>query len=211
MGADAESSESDTSQTSESDDERRNAPPAGGRTGGRGTTIAPREYAAYYFYSRGLKWDSLLLHGPLLQELIVDEWVKIETHRVNYFASPQMQKKLRAELYKGVADALNRQDVEGGNPGVTPIIGRKVLPSGFTGGPRHMQQLYQVCALDPDRVLLQQLRNVELKPFVRLEPQRTGRDGHRPQVRQARPVHHHDLQLKLARDRRVFASRAGAK
>jgi hypothetical protein len=49
------------------------------------------------------------------------------------------QTKLRADLYKGAVDAINA-----GDSSIGEHIGKRfILPSSFTGGPRHMQQLYQ--------------------------------------------------------------------
>ena len=49
------------------------------------------------------------------------------------------QSNLRADLYKGATDALLKDDTSTSNS-----IGKKyILPSSFTGGTRHMQQLYQ--------------------------------------------------------------------
>ena len=49
------------------------------------------------------------------------------------------QSTLRSELYKGATDALSKDDTATANS-----IGKKfILSSSFTGGTRHMQQLYQ--------------------------------------------------------------------
>jgi hypothetical protein len=47
------------------------------------------------------------------------------------------QKKIRAELYQGLQDALFRGE------GPARVGLRIVLPSSIVGSPRHMQQLYQ--------------------------------------------------------------------
>lgn len=48
------------------------------------------------------------------------------------------QKNLRTDLYKSVTDALNNDDLTAKDIGQSTI-----LPSSFTGGPRHMMQLFQ--------------------------------------------------------------------
>ncbi len=49
------------------------------------------------------------------------------------------QKKLRADLYKGVHDAVNSIDFKGAS-----FVGKTIiLPSSFTGCPRQMKALYQ--------------------------------------------------------------------
>jgi hypothetical protein len=79
---------------------------------------------------------SLLMGGRLLLQFLVDCWVAIEDNRLHYVQSNQNQ--LRAELYQGAVDAIQQQDLE-----VNQIGRRIVLPSSFTGGPRHMAQQYQ--------------------------------------------------------------------
>ena len=49
------------------------------------------------------------------------------------------QRKVRVELYQGLADAIQNSDeiVDGSH------IGKVILPSSFTGGARYQHQLYQ--------------------------------------------------------------------
>ncbi|KAG2217964.1 hypothetical protein INT45_001398 [Circinella minor] len=74
--------------------------------------------------------------GKLFQQYITDMYAKVESERLNYIRSNQ--DKLRSDLYKSVADAVNLSDNDMANVGK-----RVILPSSFIGGPRHMQQLYQ--------------------------------------------------------------------
>ncbi|SAL99778.1 hypothetical protein, partial, partial [Absidia glauca] len=80
--------------------------------------------------------DCLLLwYGRLLQQYMVDMYVKIEKQRLRY----QMyhQKELRSDLYNNIADAA----VSGADN--MDNQGRKIiLSSSFIGGKRHMRQLY---------------------------------------------------------------------
>jgi hypothetical protein len=63
-------------------------------------------------------------------------WCKAELRAMDFIRFNQS--KLRAELYHGVVDAIDRGDYQGDQ------IGRKViLPSSVTGSPRQMQQCYQ--------------------------------------------------------------------
>jgi hypothetical protein len=57
--------------------------------------------------------------------------------RLNYFR--HNQKKMRADKYQNIRDRILSDDCDGPS-----AIGKKViLPSSFTGGPRHMEQLFQ--------------------------------------------------------------------
>ena len=72
----------------------------------------------------------------LMQQYIVDMYVKVETERLKFLRLNQ--KTLRAENYSDLTDALYRDDAKPAN------IGQKViLPSSFTGGPQYMHQRIQ--------------------------------------------------------------------
>ena len=76
--------------------------------------------------------------GRLFQQYIVDMYTKIEFDRLQYIRHNQT--RLHAELYQGLADAIQTADenIDGLQ------IGKKViLPSSFTAGPRYQHQLYQ--------------------------------------------------------------------
>jgi len=66
----------------------------------------------------------------------VDAYAVIEQNRLKYLRLNQ--KKLRADLYQGLQDAI----VAGDN-NVAPIEQKIILPSSFTLGPCHMVQNYQ--------------------------------------------------------------------
>ena len=78
----------------------------------------------------------LLLAGMLLQEYIVDAYLKVESGRLNW--QRNNQNTLRADLYRGLQDA-----VEAGDNDMRTLGRRVVLSSSFIGGPRAMRQLYQ--------------------------------------------------------------------
>src|SRR5258705_12927148 len=78
-----------------------------------------------------------ILHGGrLLQQLVVDCWASAEQLNLRWLRTHQAT--IRSELYQGLADALQNDNL---NP---HQIGRHiVLPSSFTGSDRYMSQLYQ--------------------------------------------------------------------
>ncbi|PKK52505.1 hypothetical protein RhiirC2_803212 [Rhizophagus irregularis] len=75
----------------------------------------------------------------------VDQYSKIEQHRLNYLKFNQSS--LRLDLYKGVADAIHADDRDADDRDAGDIgqnIGHQIIfPSSFIGGPRQMYQLYQ--------------------------------------------------------------------
>ncbi len=72
----------------------------------------------------------------IMQEYWVDNYCKVESQRLNWMR--HNQPKLRADKYKVVQEAAQRGQT-------TADIGKPVvLPSSFQGGPRHMQEQYQV-------------------------------------------------------------------
>ena len=80
--------------------------------------------------------DNSFLHkgNRLFQQFITDQYGKSELQRLRYIESNQ--KKLRADLYKGVEDSITNTSIE--DSGRTVI-----LPSTFTGSDRWYQKNYQ--------------------------------------------------------------------
>ena len=97
------------------------------------------EYYAYRLMPHsGHTFNIIHRLGHLFQQYIVDMYSKIEASRLLFIW--HNQKKLHAELYCGLADALNVQgeDVDGAQ------IGKKIiLPSSFRGSARYQHQLFQ--------------------------------------------------------------------
>ncbi|KAG2688681.1 hypothetical protein I3760_09G107200 [Carya illinoinensis] len=77
----------------------------------------------------------LLLSGRLLQQFVVDMYVKIETSRLDYFRSKQQH--IQSELYQGIVDTITLGETDASNLGK-----RIILPSSFIGGPRDMRKRY---------------------------------------------------------------------
>ena len=86
----------------------------------------------------GDTFNTLHRMGRLFQQYIVNMYVKIEGEQFNFLR--HNQKTLLAELYQGLADAINEFD---GNTDGTQIGEKVILPSSFTGGARYQHQLYQ--------------------------------------------------------------------
>ena len=66
----------------------------------------------------------------------MDSYCIMQGGRLKFIRNNQEQ--LRASLYSGVADAINRGDTS-----MLQVGQRVVLPATFQGGPRHMHQQYQ--------------------------------------------------------------------
>jgi len=80
-----------------------------------------------------IKSDILLRTRQLSHQYIVDMYAKVEESNLNWVQ--KNQKRLRADLYKNLVDAIATDDADN--------AGKKViLPSGFIGSPRYMHQLY---------------------------------------------------------------------
>ena len=96
----------------------------------------------YYRYTlipcTGDTFNTIHRMDRLFQQYIVDMYAKIEGARLEYIR--YHQKELRAELYQGLADAIQSSD---GQIDWTQIGKKLILPSSFTGGARYQHQLYQ--------------------------------------------------------------------
>ncbi|XP_061993530.1 uncharacterized protein LOC133711415 [Rosa rugosa] len=101
-----------------------------------GKKLTCRDYYAYILQIRPHEESILLRGGRLLQQYVVDNYVKIETQKLRWICGNQ--DTLRRELYNGLQDSLNVGENNAGN------IGRRtILPSSFIGSPRDMHQRYQ--------------------------------------------------------------------
>ncbi|VDL66325.1 unnamed protein product, partial [Nippostrongylus brasiliensis] len=98
--------------------------------------LSQMKYYSYLFSIRD-EWNPLLYGGKLLQQFIVDAYVKIEQNRLFYHRTHQ--KELRVDTYRGLTDYVGGESSD-----LTGPPGRRVvLASSFKGGPRNMQQSYQ--------------------------------------------------------------------
>jgi hypothetical protein len=70
------------------------------------------------------------MFGRLYHQYIVDMYAKIEMGRLSYIK--MNQSNLRADLYKGAIDAVNKDE----NTSAASIGKKFILPSSFTRSPR---------------------------------------------------------------------------
>lgn len=99
-------------------------------------SVTMREYYTYRIHQRANESDLPLRSGKLFQQYLVDCYTCIEEEILRWVRTNQPQ--LRAELYKGLKDAVLQGDI-------TPasVEKRIVLPSSLTGGPRYMAHNFQ--------------------------------------------------------------------
>ncbi|CAI0446753.1 unnamed protein product [Linum tenue] len=84
--------------------------------------VTQREYYAFRLQYRIGEGHTLVKSGKALQHYCVDAFSTIELNRLAFLRTHQ--KDLRSEVYQGEK------------------LGRIIIPSSYTGGPRYMQQLY---------------------------------------------------------------------
>lgn len=101
----------------------------------RTNTISAREFYAYRLQIRKSDDFTILESGRLLQQFVVDMYVKIETSRLDYFRTNQTE--IRADLYQEIVDSIGHGENKGSKVGK-----RIVLPSSFIGGSRDMRKRY---------------------------------------------------------------------
>ncbi|XP_026378595.1 uncharacterized protein LOC113273038 [Papaver somniferum] len=100
-----------------------------------------RQFTCLEYYSHMLQIRShdaslLLRGGRLLQQYVVDNWVKIDSSRLRWLSNHQ--EKIRAELHQGIQDARMEGETSAKNFGQ-----RKVLPSSYMARPPDMYHRYQ--------------------------------------------------------------------
>ncbi|CAB4486408.1 unnamed protein product [Rhizophagus irregularis] len=90
--------------------------------------VTAMNYFAYRLQiGRSNEATTLHYFGRLFQQWIVDMYTIVEHTRLNYLRFNQ--KRIRAELYNGIQDAMISGDR------TTNVGQRIILPSSFTGGP----------------------------------------------------------------------------
>ena len=111
--------------------------------------ITTREFYVFHLNIRECLNENFLHRaGRLFQEWLCMAWIWVENQRLNY--QRQNQKALRADTYKNLKEAtLERQrELEPRTDGIfrddhLPSIGRKILSSSFSGGPRWYNAKFQ--------------------------------------------------------------------
>ncbi|XP_050908754.1 uncharacterized protein LOC127122459 [Lathyrus oleraceus] len=101
-----------------------------------GRRVSCRAYYSYMLQIRPNDQSMLLNVGRLLQQYVVDNYVKIESRRLRWIK--EHQSDIRAEFYQGLQDALHVGETNAENIGK-----RTILPSSFIGGRRDMTQRYE--------------------------------------------------------------------
>ncbi|XP_074278706.1 uncharacterized protein LOC141602303 [Silene latifolia] len=97
--------------------------------------VSCREYYCYRLQIRPNDSSLLLKSGRLLQQYMVDMYIKIETTRLDYIRNNQ--NIIRADLYQGIIDSYNDRHTRGAN------IGRIfILPASFVGCDRDFRRRY---------------------------------------------------------------------
>ncbi|XP_013632617.1 PREDICTED: uncharacterized protein LOC106338114 [Brassica oleracea var. oleracea] len=95
-----------------------------------------REFDAYQIQTRPSEGMTIIKGGKLFHQYIVDAYVATETERLRFISLNQ--KKLRADLYNNVCDAVDIGDAD-----ATQLGKKVILPSSFTASPRYMSEKYQ--------------------------------------------------------------------
>ena len=92
-----------------------------------------RDYYCYMLQTRPAIFNPILCGARLLQQWGVDMYIKIESCRLKWYRKNQTQ--IRADLYKGVVDAITSGETRASAVGV-----RIVLPGTYPGGDRDMKK-----------------------------------------------------------------------
>lgn len=97
--------------------------------------VSAMQFYAYRIMIRNGEYNHILNCRQLFQQFIVDMYAKIETERLEFIR--HNQRKLRSDEYIHLKDAMI-------NDGNVDNMGKLViLPSTFTGSPRHMHEYAQ--------------------------------------------------------------------
>jgi hypothetical protein len=84
-------------------------------SGGGRMTVSIRDYYWYRFQIRPSIFNPILHGKRLFQQFVVDIYIKIESHRLDWMRSHQTE--LRADLYQGFCDSLEAGERRGATTG----------------------------------------------------------------------------------------------
>ena len=98
--------------------------------------VSLREYYCFRLQNRIAEGKTLHKGGRLFHTYCVDAYAAVLDHDLDWYK--RNQNTIRADLYNGFHDR-----VANGETNAESIGRRVILPSSFTGGPRHMIQQYQ--------------------------------------------------------------------
>jgi len=98
--------------------------------------LSQRTFYRFRLHTRLNEPSTILQAQTLFQQFVVDAWAVCDQNKLNWICTHQAN--IRANLYNGMADALEASNVDLGC-----IVKKMVLPSSYVGGDRFMQQLYQ--------------------------------------------------------------------
>jgi len=100
--------------------------------------LGQRSFYRFRLHTRQNEPDTIFRCQKLFQQLVVDIWAVSDQNKLMWIRNHQAN--LRADLYNGLTDILQRDDTN-----IDPAaIGKKViLPSSYLGGDRFMQQIFQ--------------------------------------------------------------------
>jgi hypothetical protein len=102
-----------------------------------GRRITTDKYYKFLMFRRAGHSTTHLRCQRLWQEWCCLQFQKSENQRLKYFSSADGQKKIRADLYKNLADSVRRGDAPG------EVGKRVILAPTFVGGPRYQHALFQ--------------------------------------------------------------------
>ncbi|GFV46446.1 helitron_like_N domain-containing protein [Trichonephila clavipes] len=95
------------------------------------------DFYAYYMMLREHDFNLLLRTRQLFHQFLVGMYIKVESERLRYI--DLNQKKLRAENYTHLQDAISADD----NIRPNDIGKMVILPSTFVNSPRYLQEYIQ--------------------------------------------------------------------
>lgn len=93
------------------------------------------QFYSYLLQIRPSQILTTLLSGRLLQQFLVDMYIKIESTRLDYIRANQ--DTIRADLYQGIVGSVTSGKTRASNIGK-----RIVLPASFISGPQDMKRRY---------------------------------------------------------------------
>ena len=100
--------------------------------------VTVQEFFRFHMHQRIDSFNTLLRSGKLCQEYFCDQYSKIESRRMNYYRTKEMQDNYRVHQYAGLTDVLGTLQTQPGQSEAARIGQHIILPSSHIGSPRYL-------------------------------------------------------------------------
>lgn len=98
--------------------------------------LSQRAFYRFHLHCRPTAFNTILRGRRLLRQYVCDAWAACKQNKLEWIAHNQAE--FRADVYRGLEDALRRDDID-----LHTVGSRTILPHSHAGSDRNMQRAFQ--------------------------------------------------------------------